>query len=146
MEFPFNEFGQVVCWRLTKTQTFAEIEDILFQLKERQEKKGQKMTAVCVDNCCLVKNKYNSIFEGVHVKLDLFHAIQRLTQSASSDHLQYHDMIQAFSLIFREDDDQGKELYKETPKRKVIERNLNTFIERWHDSPAARLPLKPLLK
>ena len=88
-----NEFGQVVCWRLTKTQTFAEIEDILVELKERQEKKGQKMTAVCVDNCCLVKNKYNSIFEGVDVKLDLFHAIQRLTQSASSDHPQYHDMI-----------------------------------------------------
>ena len=78
-----NEFGQVLCWRLTTTQTFAEIEDMLVELKDRQEEKGEEITAVYVDNCCLMKNKYNSIFKGVDVKLYLFHAIQRINTSSS---------------------------------------------------------------
>ena len=62
---------------------------------------------------------------------------------APSDH---HDMIQAFSLVFREDDDRGKERDKETPKREIIERNLNTFLKRWRDIPNSQLTAKAMVE
>ncbi len=75
-----NELGEVVAWRLTKSTTFSEIEDILVELQERNSLKGTTVELVCVDDCCRVRMKYNKVFPNVAVKLDLFHACQRITK------------------------------------------------------------------
>ena len=72
-----NEEGKVADWRLTKTIAFKEIRDVLQQYKLRLGKASKKLELICVDDCCKVRNKYQSTFENTPVKLDLYHACQR---------------------------------------------------------------------
>ena len=76
-----NEIGEVVAWKLTKSTALSEVEDLLIDLKKRNLVKGKTLKLVCVDDCCHVRNKYEKIFPGVDVKLDLFHACQRITKT-----------------------------------------------------------------
>lgn len=86
-----------------------------------------------------MRNKYNSIFTDVEVKLDLFHACQRVVRTVSPTNPLYRDMVKNFTQIFREDDDQGEMRLKDTPGKEKIERNLNSFLERWTNVPSSPL-------
>ena len=130
-----NEIGQVVAWRLTKSTTFSEIEDLLVDLQKRNSLAGNIVELVCVDDCCRVRNKYTNIFPNVVVKLDLFHACQRVTKTFSRQHSLYKDVTRDFVQIFRADDDQGETLLKRTPPKQKIEKNLNSFVDRWSNVP-----------
>ena len=131
-----NEIGQVVAWRLTKSTTFSEIEDLLVDLQKRNSLAGNTVDLlVCVDDCCRVRNKYTNIFPNVVVKLDLFHACQRVTKTFSRQHSLYKDVTRDFVQIFRADDDQGETLLKRTPPKQKIEKNLNSFVDRWSNVP-----------
>ena len=44
-----NERGEVVAWKLTKSTSFNEIEDLLIQLKKRLFFSGNSLKLVCVD-------------------------------------------------------------------------------------------------
>ena len=57
-----KEAGEVVAWRLTKSTTFSEIEDLLVELEKRSSIRGNKIQLVCVDDCCHVRSKYVSVF------------------------------------------------------------------------------------
>ena len=46
-----NEIGQVVAWRLTKSTTFSEIEDLLVDLHKRNSLAGNTVDLVCVYDC-----------------------------------------------------------------------------------------------
>lgn len=98
-----------------------------------------KLDVICVDDCCHVRNKYNDVFPNVEVKLDLFHACQRILRTVSRANPLYRDMTRSFTQIFREDDDQGESRLKSTPKKEKLERNLNSFIERWTNVPSSPL-------
>ena len=134
-----NKLGEVVAWRLTKTTTFSEIEDILVEVQEKNSLRGTTVDLVCVDDCCRVRNKYNQVFPNVAVKLDLFHACQRITKTFSRNNALYNDVTKEFVQIFRDDSDQGKTHLKNTPSKEKIERNLNSFMDRWSNIPQSPL-------
>ena len=71
----------------------------------------------------------------VFVKLDLFHACQRVTKTFSRQHSLYKDVTRDFVQIFRADDDQGQTRLKRTPPKQKIEKNLNSFVDRWSNVP-----------
>jgi len=73
-----NEDHKVVGWRLTKSTSFEEIRDLLQLLNDCLD---NPLQTVIVDDCCKVRNQYQSIFPGVVVKLDLFHAAQRVIKT-----------------------------------------------------------------
>ena len=134
-----NERGEVLAWKPTKSTSFSEIEDVLLDVKTRLELADSKLDVICVDDCCRVRNKYQLIFPDVEVKLDVFHACQRVVRTISPTNALYRDILKDFSQIFREDDDQGELRVKSTPKNHKIERNLNTFLERWTNVPSSPL-------
>ena len=71
--------GQIVDWRLTKTTSFEKARDLVEGLKSRIENNSDKrLEMVCIDDCCKLRDKYQSVFGSVSVKLDLFHAVQRV--------------------------------------------------------------------
>lgn len=112
-----NENGEVLWWKLTKSTAFSEIEGILHGKKKRLQSANMKLNVICVDDCCHVRNKYSEVFPNVEVKLDLFHACQRIMRTISRANPLHRDMSKSFSQIFREDDDQGETRLKSKKKR-----------------------------
>ena len=77
--FVLNDKGQVLTWQLTKGTSFAEVAMLLQSLDKRP---SDKLKTVYVDNCCKLRNKIKNIFgPHVSVKLDLFHAVQRIADN-----------------------------------------------------------------
>ena len=74
-------------------------------------------------------------FLGVEVKLDLFHAVQRITKTLQKADPLANAFMQEFSQIFRQDDAQGSTRLKNTPDKEQLEKNLNSLIERWVNVP-----------
>lgn len=141
-----NENGEVLAWKLTKSTAFSEIQDVLNELKTRLEGLNSKLDLICLDDCCHMRNKYNGVFPDVDVKLDLFHACQRIVRTVLRTNPLYRDMIKDFTQIFRQDDDQGQSRLKSTPKKEKIESNLDSFIERWTNIPSSPLTDSTLLE
>lgn len=71
--------------------------------------------------------------------MDLFHACQRVTKTFSRNNALYNDVTKEFVQIFRDDSDQGKTRLKNTPSKEKIERNLNSFMDRWSNIPQSPL-------
>ena len=69
------------------------------------------------------------------VKLDLFHAIQRVTSKVPKDRKHYlsSSLIDDFKMIFRAHADQGETRKMETPDKQTIMTNLERLTERWKD-------------
>ena len=135
-----NEEGKIVDWRLTKTTSFEEIREVLQHYKSRLEQANKKLELICVDDCCKVRNKYESVFESTPVKLDLYHACQRVCKTVTHiNHPLAGSFRKEFGLIFRYDNDQRETRFRETPCEKKILQNLNAFINRW-----SKLPNSPL--
>ena len=81
-----NEDGDVVAWQFTKTTSLEEVKPLLLKLKKRIQNES---LVINTDNCCQVRQQIQDIFgQGVVVKLDLFHAVQRV--EASSRHSFMH--------------------------------------------------------
>jgi len=53
-----SEEGEIMAWRLTTSTVFAEIEDLLLNLKQQLDKANVQLTHVYVDDCCRVCKKY----------------------------------------------------------------------------------------
>ena len=132
-----NEKGEVVAWRLTTSTGFSEIEDLLNRLKLRLDKSDSKLEVICVDDCCRVRNKYHQIFPEAEVKLDLFHACQRVVRTMPATNRLYNDAVRSFIQIFRQNDDQGDTRLKSTPGKDVIGKNLESFLQRWINVPSS---------
>ena len=79
----------------------------------------------------LISSKYSNIFPNVSVKLDLFHACQRITRTFARQNALHKEVSKSFVQIFRDDDDQGEKRLKSTVYKEKMEKNLNSFIERW---------------
>ena len=74
-----NEKGQVLTWRLTRGTSFEKVKSTIQNLKKRLDNKGIKVTSIYIDNCCQWRNLLQNEFaEELCVKLDLFHAVQRI--------------------------------------------------------------------
>ena len=128
-----NEIGQVVAWRLIKSTTFSEIEDLLVDLHKSNSLAGNTVDLVCVDDCSCVRNKHTNIFPNVVVKLDLFHACQRVPKTFLRQHSLYKDFVQIKYVA--QSTTKGKHAYKRTRPKQKIEKNLNSFIDRQSNVP-----------
>ena len=62
----------MVLWRLTNNTSFREVAYILKELKDRLSARKDSLKIVVVDDYCLVKASYKSIFLDAVVKLDLY--------------------------------------------------------------------------
>ena len=140
-----NEEGKIVDWRLTKTTSFEEIREVLLQYKSRLEQANKKLELICVDDCCKVRNKYKSVFESTPIKLDLYHACQRVCKTVTHiNHPLAESFRKEFGLIFRYNNDQGETRSRETPCERKILQNLNSFINRWGKLPNSPLSLEKM--
>ena len=124
-----NDEGQVLTWQLTNSTSFDEVMPLLTALKKRIQ---NRPLIIYVDNCCQVKKKLQAIFgEDVIVKLDLFHAVQRVTRVMSKKHALFHTCMQDLRMIFREPTDIWEKRTMKTPSSVQIESNLNNFLTKW---------------
>ena len=127
-----NEEGKIIDWRLTKSTSFEEVREVLEKYNLRLGKENKALQLICVDDCCKVWNKYQSIFENTPVKLDLYHACQRVCKTLLHDHHPLKNAFEKeFGLIFRHDHDQGEIRSQETPCKEKILHNLDIFLKKW---------------
>ena len=132
-----NEIGVVLSWNLCKGTGFHNVKDQLIDLKGRLDMQRCQISHFYVDNCCQWRHKLNSVFDGVSVKLDPFHAIQRVTSkipkkrgNSPFERLRAQ-MVRDFKLILRHPSDIGKQRTKPTPSELVIEKNIQNFLTQW---------------
>lgn len=130
-----NEKGQILDWRLTKSTAFHQVEDLMLKLRERlrrlEPEQENGIEIICIDDCCKNRHKYQSIFPKANVKLDLFHACQRVIRTLENKPISKSQFAKEFGLIFRHDDDVGEQRLKSTPSASKINENLDKLVERW---------------
>lgn len=140
-----NENGEVVDWRLTKSTAFQEIDDMLISLNERMCLTGKSISMICIDDCCKNRNKYEGIFPDAEIKLDIFHASQRVLQTLKSGHFLLKTQFgKEFGLILRQNNNLGERRTKDTPDNVGIEANLDIFLGKWKNVPSSCLTLETL--
>ena len=107
---------------MTKSTAFNEISDVLTSLKERLHRKETSLTMICIDDCCKNRNQYQKIFPDAEIKLDLFHACQRVlrTIEPGPSHLRYQ-FGKEFGLIFRQRNDLDETRTRDTANVTEIE-------------------------
>ena len=134
-----NEIGVVLSWKLCKGTAFHKVEDQLIKLKDRLNSQGCNVHHFYVDNCCQWRQKLNSVFHGVSVKLDPFHAIQRVTSKIPKKggdgplRRLRAQIVHDFKFILRDPTDVGPKRSKPTPPEDVIEKNVQNFLRKWKD-------------
>ena len=88
-----NHIGQVIPWQFTQSTSTDETKDLLLRLVQRLH---NQETTVFVDNCCTVRNKLQELFgQNTSIKLNIFHAVQRITRVLSKRHPLYFQIIKA---------------------------------------------------
>jgi len=92
-------------WNFTKSEQFDEVKDVFKQLSERFNRQGKKISGIYTDSCCKWAWKLNNIFPEVPVKLDLFHAVQRLTSKIPKRTKHHAEILRSYSLVFRDPKD-----------------------------------------
>ena len=125
-----NSEGKVITWQFTKGTAFSQIEMVLTDLKAR----SSSINIVYIDDCCKLRSKVQSLL-GSHVlvKLDLFHAVKRITSTLCKKHSLIHQCMEDLQLVFRKDGDSGKRRMEPTPDPSIIKRKLDLFIDKWKD-------------
>ena len=123
-----NGNGQVVTWKLTKNMTFNNVEDQLVSLHERLMMQGKNVLEFYIDNCCSWRNKLQQVF-GAHlsVKLDIFHAVKRISDKIPKRHPLRNDCVKHLSMVFRDPQDRGDSRLMETPDPNVLVAQLDVF-------------------
>ena len=101
-----NEDHEAVGWKLTRTTGHTEIKDLIVKVKDRIE---TTLAYIIVDDCCKEKNFYRTVFGmEVEVKLDLFHAAQRIVRELpDKNSIPSLKFSKVFGLVFRDQKDQG---------------------------------------
>lgn len=119
-----NEKGQPVQWKFTKTEQFEEVKNTFTQLSERFKTQGKKISGIYTDTCCKWAGKFASVFPGVPVKLDLFHAVQRLSSTIPKGTKYRAEILRTYSLVFRDPQELGEQRLLNTPQPEVLIKKL----------------------
>ena len=130
-----NEDGYIISWAFTKSAKYREVQPLFRNIQKRLTNKGQVLRRVYIDNCCSWRKKLQKQFGSqCEVKLDLFHAVKRVTGTIRRKRVMpvgYKSLTNDFAMVFRRDDDQGKTRSKCTPSSDQVSRQLGNFINRW---------------
>ena len=95
----------------------------------------QPIECIYVDDCCKVWNILQTIFgDKVEVKLDIFHAVQRITRTLSKRHSLYFQCISELRNVFHEFEDIHEERQVSTPPPEVMGVKMDNFIGKWKDA------------
>lgn len=127
-----NEDGQVLAWQLTNSTSLSEVLPLLHELKERIDLPANMKLTIYVDNCCQVRKKLHEVFgNDTLVKLDVFHAVQRITRAMSKRHAFFHSCMHDVRMLFRNPTDIGKKRTMSTPDSTLMLSNLDNFVLKW---------------
>ena len=133
-----NSAGKIVTWQLTKGTSLSQVEQVLRELHDHAEQQQCKIKTVYIDNCCSLRKKVQCILgNNTNVKLDVFHAVQRIVRTLPKRHSHYHKCLEKLRLVFRTDGDSGKERVSATPPPDVMLRNMDRFIHEWKEVKSA---------
>lgn len=142
-----NEKKEVLSWTLTKSTGFIHVRQSLREVMDRLKEGGVKICGIVVDNCCQWKELLETIFgKDIPVKLDLFHAIKRVTETVSKKHRFFHVFKNEFSLVFRNHTDRQSIRTLPTPSSTTLAKNLDTFISQWEKIPESPLSNQKTVK
>lgn len=124
-----NENKEILSWHFTKKEKFDFVEDLLSRLKGRV---GEELEFFILDNCCKWKNKITSIFgANVLIKLDPFHAIQRIVETLRKKHPFHKQMCQDLQKLLRSEGDSGPLRKEQTAEPNLIMKRLNGIVKKW---------------
>lgn len=132
-----NEDGIVLAWQLTRGTGFARVKNLLVGIMNRLAKSGITLEGFSIDNCCAWRLLLQGVFGVIPVKLDLFHAVQRIASKIKKRHPLRRQCLDSFRLVFRMPGDIGKERKKSTPSRSVMLTNLDRFVKNWENLEVA---------
>lgn len=120
-----NAVGQVVGWQFTSTTSIDEVCALLLHIKSRTQ---NQQVQLFVDNCCTVRNKLQEIFgNNANIKLDVFHAIQRITKKLPKRHPFFYECKDDLKLIVRQPSDIGQQRKKDTASPECMLTNIKQF-------------------
>lgn len=108
-------------------------------LKRRLDNKGISTTSIYIDNCCQWRNSLQDVFGvDVCVKLDLFHAVQRVISKIPKRGAKgsvitglRRPLKEDLKLVFRDPSDLGTVRKKSTPSKQTLMANLEHFLTKW---------------
>lgn len=128
-----NETGQVMDYKLTKSTAFQEVQDILLQLKERLLQNDTTELLAVIDNCCQWAKKIQHTLSpiDVSVKLDIFHAIARITSTLAMGSACRKEIVNEFKFVVRAEGDTQQKRNESTPNNSIISENIKQFLRRW---------------
>ena len=123
-----NEEGAVVEWELNNSTSQDKIESVLNEGKFKLN--SNPISYIYTDTCCGFKNVYEQCFSGVPIKLDLFHATQRITKTLpDKKSREAIDFSRSFGLVFRNSFDTGDTKNQITEDPATITRNIDGFMK-----------------
>lgn len=73
-----NEDGIVLGWQLTRGTGFSRVKTLITGIHKRLKNSGVKLEGFSIDNCCAWRLLLQGVFGLLPIKLDLFHAVQRI--------------------------------------------------------------------
>ena len=127
-----NENNEVVSWQLTKREQFDVVKDLLESVKIRLRLMGASVQYFVIDNCCKWKEKLKNVFGNeLSIKLDLFHAVQRITTSMDKRHPLYNSCVSELKIVFRQQNDHGPTRTLYTPESEVLLQHITNFAAKW---------------
>jgi len=130
-----NKSGQAIAWQFVKSTSLDEVRPLLINVKQRMTNSDKKDFTIYVDNCCNSDAKLKTIFgENVMIKLDTFHAVQRVTRALSKKHTLFYPCINDFKMVFRAPSDIGKTRQETSPCSSKLFSNLENFMTKWLDA------------
>ena len=95
-----NELGEVLLWQLTKGTSYSVVEDGFHGLSKRLKAVSKQLEVMIIDNCCTWNKKLLSTFgNAIKMKLDLFHAVQRITKAISKRNPHFYSFVQELRLF-----------------------------------------------
>lgn len=124
--------GRHMPWKLTKSMTFANIEDQMVSLRKRLTMQGKSLLEFYIVNCCFWRNKLQHVF-GAHlsVKLDIFYAVKQISDKIPKRHPLRNDCIKDLSMVFRDPQDRGATRLIDAPTPSVLVGQLDVFLQKW---------------
>ena len=100
--------------------------DVVENIAKRDTK---ELKFILSDNCCKQKLFFNQHFPHCDVKLDIFHAVQRITKTVHEKTLpESLGLMRSFGLVFRQRDDLGEIRTMITPEPAEIMENIERFV------------------
>ena len=123
-----------MAWQLTKGTAFENVRDLLTNLKHRFDLQKNNAKLCVIDNCCSQRRKIQEVFGSeMEVKLDLFHAVQRVVRCIPKQHPFAYHCCQAFRLVVRDPSDSRERRVLLTPSKQVILEKIAKFLNIWKD-------------